>query len=558
MRDGRRRPTMENHHGHDGGMSIYRPLRRRVFTAAPGPAGDAIDAAALLPVPSSIAGYTVVRRLGQGLCSDTYLGHSAVGDTGQVALKVFRSGSAADSVERELTALTEAKSGLPALIDIATLADGRVCVVLERLRGDSLAHYLARYGLASEGEAVTILAPVIVALGDLHAVGLVHTGLSQASIVVAERGRPVLLGLGSLLSLPVAGTDRTALLRADYARLAVLISGVLGELAPSGARAGERAALVARCDAAATASPFVSCLPQLEHHLFDWAAATALTFGVMPSVRAQPDVDLDRGRSAGAVTLAHGPETLGTRSKSARVPLDAARPNTARPDAARLRLGLTADSAELVRTLVAFRRYLSEVRVRTVARLFSWVSPSVAGSAGSVARSEPRRWSRTVYAISLATAVTIATLIVLPPPATDVSAGPEAAPTSPAQVPPTPPSDAATLVSDDPVAAVSVLLRLRAQCLAAASVACLDATDQADGPLMAADTQSLAGASTDPAAVERVAVLTLSAAETAQLVERTGNSALIALDAGDEQSQPASALVIKGEAGWRLRELFGY
>jgi hypothetical protein len=513
-----------------------------------------VDAAAW--VPSSVAGYTVIRRLGQGRHSDIYLGHSAVADAGQVALKVFRSGIDAGSVERELTALTESQSGLLTLIDVATLADGRVCVVLERLRGKSLAHYLARYGLSGEGEAVTILAPVIVALADLHAAGLAHTGLSQGSIMVDDRGRPVLLGLGSLVSLPVRGADRLALLRADYARLAVLVSGVLGELNASRPRAAGRAALIARCNAAATATPFVPCLPQLERHLFDWATATALTFGVVPGVVAQQDSGLDRARSGDGANPRDSLNTPGRRLQSTHVSLD-----RAQPDAERLYLGLPADSAELVRTLVECGRYLRDVRTRRASEFLSWLSPSVTASAGSVVRSRPRRWRRAVYALSLAAAVTAITLVVLPATTPDLSAGSKAAPTSPATVPTTPPSDAAALASDDPIAAVRVLLRLRAQCLAAASLACLDATDQPDGALMAADTQYLARSGTDPGIdpdPHLAAAFILGAAGTAELIERTGNSALIALDAGDENSQPASALLIKGEAGWRVRELFDY
>jgi hypothetical protein len=47
---------------------------------------------------------------------------------------------------------------------------------------------------------------------------------------------------------------------------------------------------------------------------------------------------------------------------------------------------------------------------------------------------------------------------------------------------------------------------------------------------------------------------------TATVQERRGNAALIVLTpaAGTRHTQPASALVIRGEAGWRLRELFDY
>ena len=44
------------------------------------------------------------------------------------------------------------------------------------------------------------------------------------------------------------------------------------------------------------------------------------------------------------------------------------------------------------------------------------------------------------------------------------------------------------------------------------------------------------------------------------LAERSGDVAVVALTPtpGREKSQPASVLVIKGEGGWRLREIFDY
>ncbi|KFF60779.1 hypothetical protein JF66_02010 [Cryobacterium sp. MLB-32] len=116
-------------------------------------------------------------------------------------------------------------------------------------------------------------------------------------------------------------------------------------------------------------------------------------------------------------------------------------------------------------------------------------------------------------------------------------------------------SDAATAVTgDDPVRAVTELLIQRSVCLDSASVMCLDSVDQAGSPAMATDRALLMhikqGEQTESAETRGWG--------DAALVERTGNMALLSVlpaePTGD--SKPASVLVVKGEAGWRLREIF--
>jgi hypothetical protein len=122
------------------------------------------------------------------------------------------------------------------------------------------------------------------------------------------------------------------------------------------------------------------------------------------------------------------------------------------------------------------------------------------------------------------------------------------------------PADRAAIAGDDPATAASALLRVRAGCLAAESVVCLDSVDQAGSAALAVDGYTVRllqqGART-PAGPDY-------GTHTATVAERTGDSALVTLtpaspgapaDIGPE-SQPASLLVIKGEAGWRLREIF--
>ena len=134
--------------------------------------------------------------------------------------------------------------------------------------------------------------------------------------------------------------------------------------------------------------------------------------------------------------------------------------------------------------------------------------------------------------------------------------------------PTSPPPAAAvpSLQADDPAAAVLDLLRLRHECLAEASVLCLDGVDQAGSVAMATDSDLVRQAQAGDTAVDlRPTPSSAEASATelsATVQERTGNAALVVLgDAGGQpapNTQPASALVIKGEAGWRLRELFDY
>jgi hypothetical protein len=117
--------------------------------------------------------------------------------------------------------------------------------------------------------------------------------------------------------------------------------------------------------------------------------------------------------------------------------------------------------------------------------------------------------------------------------------------------------------ADDPVAATAALLVARTRCLADASLACLEGTDQIGSALLDADQSTVArarGGTAKPAGSDY-------ARYQASLIERTGNSALVGLTppstgsgatASPGNSKPASVLVIKGEAGWRLREIFEY
>ncbi|MEB0305101.1 hypothetical protein QN345_07195 [Cryobacterium sp. 10I1] len=166
----------------------------------------------------NVAGYRVLRRIGSGDLSDVYLGASAEGGIdGQrevVVLKVFRevhavgAGTGGAAIDREVRALESIPDGgVGRLLDVATLPDGRVCLVLAEDRGGALGAVLACERLLDPGEAVTILAPVLAAVARLYDGGWLHPGISPGVIRFDGAGRPVVGGLGGLRDLPPPGQE---------------------------------------------------------------------------------------------------------------------------------------------------------------------------------------------------------------------------------------------------------------------------------------------------------------------------------------------------------------
>ncbi len=118
-------------------------------------------------------------------------------------------------------------------------------------------------------------------------------------------------------------------------------------------------------------------------------------------------------------------------------------------------------------------------------------------------------------------------------------------PVAPASHPPAHLEPSAPALPDEPVAALAVLLAARDQCFRALSVLCLDTVDEA----------SSAAFSSDAAAVQRVQqggeARPASSGSALALVERLGDTALVSVGG---TSNPASVLMIRTEAGWRIRD----
>ncbi|MBC7442919.1 MAG: hypothetical protein H7311_10455 [Ramlibacter sp.] len=513
-----------------------------------------------------IGGYRVLRRLASTDRADIYVGRApscpARGDepgieglrpAGSVALKVFRAETDDASIEREVRALTETSPGrLAGLLDVATLPDGRMCLVLEQLTGGTLGRYLAERPWVEREEAVTILAPVVAAVAELQAIGLAHLGVTPAVILFDSLGRPVLTGLGRLRSLPEPGPACAALAEDAVGSLRQLVRSVLDQVGPEREHADSARDLADWFSTAAPRQPVATSLVDLEHRLFEWSAAGPVHLGSESSSDLEPDPA--RPDSARRVT---GPRLR--------------RAVTVTPPAAPAGVRVAGGSPSFGTTESRLAWLAS--RARTAAGV---VLEKTGWNARDGARKEPggsdRQWTqlqarerswRGPGVLGVVIAALVAG-VAIPGLGADAGAGPAestsgptAAPTSASGSATGPAtgltdSERGTVNADDPVPAVSALLRLRQQCLLAASVVCLDGADQAQSSAMAADSYTIrltqqGGASAAPDDFSTWSPV---------LTDRTGDVALASLTPPDAQRKPASVLVVKGEAGWRIREIF--
>ncbi|RXZ48256.1 hypothetical protein ESO86_07365 [Agromyces binzhouensis] len=100
----------------------------------------------------------------------------------------------------------------------------------------------------------------------------------------------------------------------------------------------------------------------------------------------------------------------------------------------------------------------------------------------------------------------------------------------------------------DPVEAASVLLEIRQGCLAGRDLACVASYAQPGAPIEAVDLAAMAsGEPIVPGSADLSAI-----SVTADL----GDAVVLSVPAFGER-EPASLLMMRSEAGWRLREWFG-
>lgn len=493
--------------------------------------------------PRRVAGYRVLRPLARDVDAEVLLGYRAEdGDdaAGQtVALKVSKvdpgSWSRAVGV---LEALERARGAHVVEVLDLEADDDRLTMVFERLPRGSLAELLALRERLDPGEVVTVLAPIAAALHRMHAGGVAHGAVGARTIMFRDDGAPVLMGFGhASLFMPGAPevvheqqpgviADRTAA-RSLASRLLILVTGARARAAR------ELAEQLRTC-------PDAEVLELLRTGLFSMAAALPVRFRrdgetAVESLRVVPI------RSDG------GGDT------------DAADTDAAALGARRDRLSVLGR----VFPEATAQRVLDAVDGSPVARM---LRPVLRAAGDHWARWPSRR--RRVVVAGLAAAVVFATALAVVPSPSQPSALAEPAGgrgvprASPDAGSTTAPASADTaLTADDPLAASIELVRLRDRCLRSLSLACLDTVEQSDSGALRDDRAVIGvvqrgGELPDPLVGDADALAPV-------LVERSGDSALVRLavaasasgSPSGPQRAPASLLLVKGEAGWRIRDL---
>ncbi|UOE45027.1 hypothetical protein [Agromyces larvae] len=519
-----------------------------------------------------IAGYRVVRRVATGDRAALYLAAAVVGgDAGSgaddgvrdgasddparlVVLRVYPATADAERLALDVEAMTgDPRSAIPRLTDVATLADGQVCLIVERLAGPSLAAVLQERTL-SAGEAVTVLAPIAAELGRLERRGLAPTRLSPADLVFDGAGRPRLIGTGAMVRLAGEGVDaatRVARVRESHAAFGGLIAEV--------ARASRPSAPIERVrqlvEAQLAARPFVADSESYERALFEAATPSPVAgrwdgHVVRRSVAPPPSAALLRPvlSAAGASPIAaREPDTSdavasdrrrvrAARSGLVRITADLlAIPRTDGPRAEPAGADRSARLGERIRRGIRRRRAPLTVAAliggATLVLALTVVSPSGGSSGAGSDTGAPATAGAPGGSAG----------------ADEAAAGPE---TTGERAGGAAADSSLVVQGDDPAAAVAELLRVRAGCLADLDTACVEAVAQPGSALAAADRDAVLSArdggtiAIDVFDLDHVAV-----------IGSMGAAWLVQVPRSDER-EPASVLAMSTEAGWRLREIF--
>ena len=178
-----------------------------------------------LPCGTALGGdYIVGRVLGEGGFGITYIGLQKTLSK-RVAIKEFypsgiaqRDNSVSNNVEvpkerRDFFQkgvdrfLFEAKS-VAAFNDEEGIVDvqqyfhenNTAYIVMEFLDGENLKQYISRHGLFDADELISLLIPVMKALKNMHAKGLIHRDISPDNIMYTKRGKLKLMDFGSARS----------------------------------------------------------------------------------------------------------------------------------------------------------------------------------------------------------------------------------------------------------------------------------------------------------------------------------------------------------------------
>lgn len=462
-------------------------------------------------------GVRVIRELGEGGSArvslvvardaDPFQSRGVVG----AALKVARFERSGSRVVGEHRALARVSSPhVVRLLGQSEASDSGglhpPALLLEHLSGDTLSRLVARRTFLRPGEAVTILVSILRGIRAVHTAGLAHRALSPSKVIFASDGRPVVVGLARATEITPGGVAADA---AGLREIALLLADSVAQEAGEPASAGFRA----------VADPVQLDLSRPG----SWVEAEQRLFSL-----AQPEPVLLGGDGI-PVDVFGGIEPARRDGISHRAATS--------PQA-------LADRIRPIAVFVRTRSKLVAVVAGGAAILVALVIVSMPGGSDPAGATDEVGSTAAPYVDESANE-------------RDVEVPGPVAPTS------TPSTGAVTaqpeVDADDPVDAAIRLLKARHDCLsaAAASPTCLDAVDEPGSMLHRSDLESLKSGAQGSTGVD------LRTFEVS-LRERLGSAAILDLTPPSRdgetrpavQREPASLLVVRGEAGWRLREIF--
>src|SRR5215471_8976757 len=174
--------------------------------------------------------YELIRPLGSGGMGEVYLAHDRVLER-QVAIKFVSPARLRDpDAERRLVREARAAAALdhPAICPVydVRVSEGRTCIVMQYVDGETLATRLTRGPLESR-EVASLAMQISEALEAAHAAGIVHRDLKPQNIMLTADGRPKLLDFG-IAQIRLPAEVLASVVTHTAAEMATLSGAVVG------------------------------------------------------------------------------------------------------------------------------------------------------------------------------------------------------------------------------------------------------------------------------------------------------------------------------------------